>query len=98
MKSWAAGEPLPPRLLSEAAQTQLLESQGFDVRIVEDMTARQLRRIVHGLAALEQHLAAHSMDDATLRAVFDEVSLWSQRAHALRRGLRLCRYHAIAPV
>jgi cyclopropane fatty-acyl-phospholipid synthase-like methyltransferase len=93
---WLDREPLEPFPVTAGETKRLLTKARFDVRITEDCTAVQLDQIGVGLAILERHLVSHTLDPDTTRAVKEEVELWVARAEALRHGLKVYRYYALA--
>lgn len=81
---------------SEIAITRMLGRLGFDVRIVEDVSQRQMRQALYGWrrAVRGMEHAPPSARDAAL--LVKEAELWLLRIKLLRsKKLRLVRWHAI---
>ena len=94
--SWARLDDRSASVPSELGITRLLSQLRFDVRIVEDVSQRQMRHALRGW-----HVAVRGMDDAKpnlhqLARVVSEAELWLARFRLMRAGrLRLVRWHAI---
>lgn len=97
LKVWADTEPLEPFPITVDETKKLAARNGFDVRVAEDLTARQIGFIASALAILQTHLETHELDLETRQAVQGEVQLWGKRAEALMKGLKLYRFHALFP-
>jgi hypothetical protein len=94
--TWARLEHRPPIAPGELLVTRVLGRLGFDVRIVEDISRRNVQQSVAGWLT-----AVHAMEDTRpttheLALLVKEAELWLARDRLLRTGrLRLVRWHAI---
>jgi cyclopropane fatty-acyl-phospholipid synthase-like methyltransferase len=97
LRAWSDVEPEEPFPWSIDEARETLKRLGFDVRVAEDGTARQISSIASALSILQKHLQSHELDAETRTAVTTEVGLWAKRAEALTKGLKLYRFHALKP-
>lgn len=94
--AWCRMEGRVPVLPSEEAITRMLGRLGFEVRVVEDMSARHMKLAVLGWKRLVRMLGADRPDRARAAAVVDEAELWMRRIRLMHAGrIRLLRWHAI---
>lgn len=83
---------------TELAITSVLGRLGFDVRIVEDVSRREMQNAIQGWRAAVQAMAGVRPTLRQIAVVVREAELWLARLHLMRAGrLRLVRWHAIAP-
>jgi len=69
---------------------------GFEVRVVEDMSARHMKLAVLGWKRLVRSLAADRPGPARAAAVVAEAELWMRRIRLMHEGrIRMLRWHAI---
>ncbi len=92
---WMAGEPVPVYPWSCGRYSDELEALNLNVRVDEDITAKHLEHLAHGLESFQRFIAARRLAPHTKKAVQDEIALWAGRLHALSKGLRLYRYFCI---
>jgi cyclopropane fatty-acyl-phospholipid synthase-like methyltransferase len=97
LRQWSDVEPQEPFPWSIDEARETLKRLGFDVRVAEDGTSRQVGFIASALSILQKHLQNHELDAETRTAVTTEVGLWAKRAEALMKGLKLYRFHALKP-
>ncbi len=93
---WLAleGRQAPPP--SEATLSDMLRRLQFDVRISEDISARQERMAIDGWQRVVQALAEGKREPARIKALVAEAERWLLRERLMRAGrLRLIRWHAI---
>jgi hypothetical protein len=87
----------PPRVGTEWL-TGPLERAGFEVRVAEDISARQVRLAMVGWKRLVRDLRRERPPPRRAVAVVAEAELWLRRAHLLRTGqLRVMRWHLTGP-
>jgi hypothetical protein len=88
----AAGAP------SELAITEALGRLGFDVRIVEDVSRRDMLNAMEGWRVAVEGMAGARPALRQVAVVVREAELWLARVRLMRAGrLRLVRWDAIAP-
>jgi hypothetical protein len=96
VRSWAEVEGRSPDMPSEAGLTAALTQLGFDVRVVEDISARHMRMAVQGWKRLVRTLAASRPDRLRAAAVVAEAEVWMRRLQMIHAGqVRLVRWHVI---
>jgi cyclopropane fatty-acyl-phospholipid synthase-like methyltransferase len=96
LASWAAKESFPPQLWTIAQYTDCLTSLGFDVRVIEDVTALYRNMIVAGWARLLKEVDLRAMSRKHRVTVVDEAELWMYRIGALESGaLRVFKVYAL---
>jgi hypothetical protein len=95
--AWAAIERRDPAALpSEAAITGTLRRLRFDVRVVEDVSDRQVQAAMAAWRGAIRRMEGHRPPPADLMRHVREAELWLLRLRLFRRGwLRLMRWHAI---
>ncbi|HME22665.1 MAG TPA: methyltransferase [Acetobacteraceae bacterium] len=95
--TWAKLDRRSAELPTELAITSVLRRLGFDVRIVEDVSRREMQNAIQGWRAAVQAMAGARPTLRQLAVVVREAELWLARFHLMRAGrLRLVRWHAIA--
>lgn len=94
--AWCRLEGRAPVLPAEEAVTRMLGRLGFEVRVVEDMSARHMKLAVLGWKRLLRTLAAERPGPARAAAVVGEAELWMRRIRLMHDGrIRQLRWHAI---
>jgi hypothetical protein len=82
---------------SELAITDALAQLGFDIRIVEDVSRRQMRQALLGWRAIVQTMRQVHPGTRQVSLVVREAELWLARIRLMRaQQLRLVRWHAIS--
>jgi cyclopropane fatty-acyl-phospholipid synthase-like methyltransferase len=95
--TWARLDHRPAALPSELTITEVLGRLGFDVRIVEDVSRRDMRNAIEGWRSAVHAMAGARPALRQVAVVVREAELWLARFHLMRAGkLRLVRWHAIA--
>ncbi len=75
-----------------------LERLGFDIRVTEDISARQMRAAVAGWKRLVREMRGERPSAARAAVLVAEAELWLRRVALLRSGhIRVMRWHAIGP-
>jgi large subunit ribosomal protein L36 len=70
---------------------------GFDVRIVEDVSRREMQNAIKGWRTAVQSIAGRRPALRQIAVVVREAELWLARFHLMRGGrLRQVRWHAIS--
>lgn len=96
LSAWATAEGRTPDLPTEAAMSAALQELGFDLRVVEDLSARQIRLAVQGWRRLVRTLAASRPERPRAAAVVAEAEVWLRRLRLMHSGqVRLVRWHGI---
>ncbi len=94
--SWARLDHRGPEVPSELGVTDLLARLGFDVRIVEDVSRRQMHDAVQGWHRAVKSWAEARPPMRQVAVVVREAELWLARFRLMRAGrLRLVRWHAM---
>lgn len=94
--TWCRLEGRAARLPEPDAVTRGLSRLGFDVRVVEDISARHMRLAVLGWRHLVRLLARERPPPDRAAAVVAEAELWTRRIRLMHAGrIRLMRWHAI---
>jgi cyclopropane fatty-acyl-phospholipid synthase-like methyltransferase len=97
LAAWMARESYPPALWTIEQYCDCLTSLGFDIRVVEDVTAHYRTMIIAGWARLLKAVDLKRMPRSHLRTVVNEAELWALRYAALQSGaLHVYRLHALA--
>jgi cyclopropane fatty-acyl-phospholipid synthase-like methyltransferase len=97
LAGWMAREAFPPVLWTIGQYQDCLNSLGFDIRVVEDVTLQYRRMIVAGWARLIKEVNLKTMTRSHLRTIVNEAELWVLRISVLESGaLQVYRLHAIA--
>jgi SAM-dependent methyltransferase len=94
---WAGLERRDPRALpTEIAITRVMGRQGYDVRIVEDLSQRFMHQGIMGWRRLVRTLQEGKPSRHQARLIVREAEVWLVRLRLFREGrLRLVRWHAI---
>jgi SAM-dependent methyltransferase len=93
---WAALEGRGAALPSEFAITRGLGRLGFEVRVVEDVSARQASLAMSGWRAAIRALSDTRPSRADAAVLVREAEAWLLRLRLIRTGgMRLMRWHAI---
>ena len=94
---WARLERRDPRALpTEIAITRVLGRQGYDVRIVEDVSQRFMHQGIMGWRHLVRALQDKKPGRQQAKLVVHEAEIWLVKLRLFREGrLRLVRWHAI---
>jgi hypothetical protein len=94
--AWARLDHRSAIVPSELMITKLLGHLGFDVRIVEDVSRRQLQHATGGWREAVHAMAGSRPTLRQLALVVREAELWLARSRLMRTGkLRLVRWNAI---
>ncbi|HEX3349778.1 MAG TPA: hypothetical protein VHS58_16935 [Acetobacteraceae bacterium] len=94
--AWCACERRPPALPTSTHVTRVLARLGFDVRLVEDVSARHIRAALRGWQNIVAELKAARPESAEAAALVAEAELWTRRISLIHSGrIRLMRWHAI---
>ncbi|MCC6717144.1 MAG: hypothetical protein IT555_04610 [Acetobacteraceae bacterium] len=95
---WCRLEGRRPCLPEPEAVTRGLSRLGFDVRVVEDISARHMRLAVLGWRHFVRLMARERPDHERAAAVVEQAELWTRRIRLMHSGrIRLMRWHAIGP-
>ncbi len=95
--TWARLDHRPMAVPSELAITDVLGRLGFDVRIVEDLSRRDMQNVIEAWRAAVQAMQGTRPTLRQVAVVVREAELWLARFRLMRAGkLRLVRWHAIA--
>jgi hypothetical protein len=93
---WRKIEGRETDLPEESHLVGALESAGFDIRVVEDMTAHQEKLSIAAWRALLHRLGHARPAPALAAALVDEAERWLLRLRLQHQGrLRLVRIYAI---
>lgn len=94
---WARLERRDPLALpTEIAITRVLGRQGYDVRIVEDLSQRFMHQGIMGWRRMVRSLQDAKPSRQQAKIVVHEAEVWLVRLRLFREGrLRLVRWHAI---
>lgn len=92
---WIEAEPYGVNLISAKDMVMLLDGQGFDVRVNEDMSKAYSRQIVIGFANLSRYLQNKKFSSASKELLRKEVELWARRYAVLETGIKKTRFYAI---
>lgn len=97
--AWCRLEGRLPGLYSEAAITRALAGLGFDVRVVEDISARHMQLALHGWKELVRSLGGAKPSTPEAAAIVHEAELWTRRIRLMHSGaIRLVRWHVLGAV
>jgi SAM-dependent methyltransferase len=95
--TWARLEHRSADVPSELGITDALVRFGFDVRIVEDVSRRQVQDAMHGWRVAVEAMAGTRPTLRQFAVVVREAELWTARLRLMGEGrLRLARWHTIA--
>ncbi len=94
---WARLERRDPRALpTEIAITRVLGRQGYDVRIVEDVSQRFMHQGIMGWRRMVRAMQDDKPGRQKAKLVVQEAEIWLVKLRLFREGrLRLVRWHAI---
>lgn len=93
---WIKAEPRPVDLASVEETERELKRAGFNVRVVEDVSADLQRRIAASWAAFARTLAEAGLDRGLVGSLTDELALWMARTRVLESGaVASYRIHAM---
>jgi len=94
---WARLERRDPSALpTEIAITRVLGRQGYDVRIVEDVSQRVMHQGIMGWRRMVRAMQDAKPSREQAKLVVHEAEVWLLRLRLFREGrLRLVRWHAI---
>jgi len=96
IEKWAAKEPYPPHLWSVDQVTACLKNQGFDIRIIEDISEEHRHIAVEAWSEFARHLRPEKIEPGIGPVLTDEAERWQRRMEALGSGdIRIYRFHAI---
>ena len=96
--TWFALEGRTTALPDPDTVTRALKRLGFDVRIVEDISARQMRLAVMGWRHFVRMLARDRPTPERAGAVVAQAELWTRRIRLMHAGrIRMMRWHVIGP-
>jgi SAM-dependent methyltransferase len=94
--TWARLDHRGPEVPSELGVTTVLGRLGFDVRIVEDVSRREMEEAVQGWQRAVKGWAQMHPSLRQVTVVVREAELWLARFRLMRAGrLRLVRWHAM---
>jgi SAM-dependent methyltransferase len=94
--TWARLDHRLAPVPGELEVTRQLRSLGFDVRIVEDLSARHMHDAIAGWTAAVQAMVAAPPPPRVAAALVREAELWMSRLRLMQAGrIRLVRWHAI---
>jgi cyclopropane fatty-acyl-phospholipid synthase-like methyltransferase len=97
VETWTRLDHRAETLPGELAITRSLAHLGFDVRIVEDVSRRQMQQALQGWSAAVQAMRDTHPALRQVSLVVREAELWLARFRLMRASrLRLVRWHAIA--
>jgi SAM-dependent methyltransferase len=97
VETWARLAHRAPAAPGEPAITDALTQRGFDVRIVEDVSRRQMQQVLLGWRAIVQTMRQAHPGVRQVSVIVREAELWLARIRLMRaRRLRLVRWHAIS--
>ena len=96
--TWCALEGRATALPDPDTITRALTRLAFDVRVVEDISARQMRLAVMGWRHFVRILARERPSPERAAAVVAQAELWTRRIRLMHAGrIRMMRWHAIGP-
>jgi cyclopropane fatty-acyl-phospholipid synthase-like methyltransferase len=94
--AWCRLEGHGASLPAEETISRMLGRLGFELRVVEDLSPRQIRLALLGWKRLVRELAARRPEPGHAALVVAEAELWLHRIQLLHEGrIRLLRWHAI---
>jgi cyclopropane fatty-acyl-phospholipid synthase-like methyltransferase len=95
--AWCRLENRRPALPHADSVGSALKAQGFDVRVVEDLSEKHVAATLSGWRAAVKTMAEGARPDPATAGIFvTEAELWLLRVRLMRRfGFRLLRWHAI---
>ena len=94
--AWSNLAARPPIVPSQRAIAGALARLGFDVRITEDISLRQMQHALRGWHTMIRNMHDQKPDPATAMLMVHEAELWLRRINLMRtKQIRLVRWHAI---
>ena len=94
--AWCRLEGRSPALHSEPAMTRALARLGFDVRVVEDISARHMQLALRGWKDLVRGMGGARPSPVEAAAIVAEAEMWTRRIRLMHSGvIRLVRWHAL---
>lgn len=94
--AWSRLEGRITAVPSEALITNVLSRLGFEVRVVEDVSARHIDQATHVWSSTGRALARPKLPVCEIAVLDREAALWELRLRLMRSGrIRLVRWHAI---
>ena len=97
--AWCRLEGRSPGLHSEPAITRALARLGFDVRVVEDISARHMQLALRGWKDLVRGMGGAKPSPPEAAAIVHEAELWTRRIRLMHSGaIRLVRWHVLGAV
>ena len=97
LAAWARLEHRAPAVPLLADVTRTLARLGYDVRVVEDVSARHMQLVLRGWAALVRTLDGPKPAPLHAAAIVREAERWMRRLRLMQAGqLRMVRWHAIS--
>lgn len=94
--AWAVLERGQPHMPTEAEMGKRLARLGLDIRIVEDVSNRQIGQALTGWMGMLTGLRAHRPPPRQAAHLVREAELWLRRVRLMQEGrIRLLRWHAI---
>lgn len=97
--SWCRLEGRTAGLHSEPSITRALARLGFDVRVVEDISARHMQLALRGWKDLVRGIGGSKPSPAEAAAIVHEAELWTRRIRLMHGGtIRLVRWHALGAI
>ncbi len=97
--TWCRLEGRAPGLHSEPGVTRALARLGFDVRVVEDISARHMQLALLGWKDLVRGMGGAKPAPAEATAIVHEAELWTRRIRLMHGGvIRLVRWHALGAI
>jgi len=94
--AWMAQEPVEPFPCAAQDILALLEQNGLEATVAEDITDIHQALILQGWRDLIQSLKPGTIAPATVPHLVAEAELWARRGAVLRTGdLRVYRFHAL---
>jgi SAM-dependent methyltransferase len=95
ISSWMASQSHSINLTSADGIAKMLEQNGFDVRVNEDLSKSYTRQIMLGLGAFVQILEGKKLSQKTKDLLLTEVDLWARCVGALATKMQNTRFYAI---
>jgi hypothetical protein len=97
--AWCRLEGRSAGLHSEPGITRALARLGFDVRVVEDISARHMQLALRGWKGMVHGMGGVRPFPAEAAALVHEAELWTRRIRLMHDGvIRLVRWHALGAV
>lgn len=72
----------------------ILEKNGFEVRVAEDISRQHSDEISAALNRLREFVRGYHMTDSRKELIMHEANRWAQRVYLLKEGLQLYRFYA----